>query len=160
MRDKNIIHKIRVQWGIWQNHKRFYPDIKMWWERYVKKQLQRLLRQEERERTSNLRIMENHLYECLYDIICSDVPEADKFPALQRYRPRSWGYTQNGMREYYSTQLSTTAWRMRNHPFTTFSKCSGDGKPGRYNRLGLTRPQYHQAQGSKKCLCNSPATEI
>jgi len=49
----------------------------------VKKQLQRLLRQEERECTSNLRIMENHLYQCLYDIIHSDAPETDKFPALQ-----------------------------------------------------------------------------
>jgi len=53
MRDKNIIHKIRVQWATWHNHKSFYPDITMWWERYVKKQLKRLLRQE-RESTSNL----------------------------------------------------------------------------------------------------------
>ena len=36
MRDENIIYKIHVQWAIWQNHKRFYPDITMWWERYVK----------------------------------------------------------------------------------------------------------------------------
>ena len=36
MRDKNIIHKIRVQWAKWQKHKRFYLDITMWWERYVK----------------------------------------------------------------------------------------------------------------------------
>ena len=42
-----------------------------------------------RKRTySNLRIMENHLYECLYDIIRSDAPETDKFPALQRYKAR------------------------------------------------------------------------
>jgi len=74
MRDENIVHKIRLQWAIWQNHKRVYPDITMWWERYVKKQFQRLLRQAERERTSNLRIMENHQYECLYDIIRSDAP--------------------------------------------------------------------------------------
>ena len=52
------------------------------------KQLQRLLRQEERERTSILRIMENHLYECLYDIIRSDAPETDKFPALQPYKAK------------------------------------------------------------------------
>ena len=54
----------------------------------MKKQLQRLLRHEERERTSNLRIMENHLYECLYDIISSDASETDKFPALQRYKTK------------------------------------------------------------------------
>ena len=60
----------------------------MWWERYVKKPLQRLLRQEESERTSNLRIMEYHLYGCLYDILLSDSPETDKFPALQRYKAK------------------------------------------------------------------------
>ena len=52
------------------------------------KQRQRLLRQEETERSSNLRIMENHLYECLYDIIRSDAPETDKFPALQPYKAK------------------------------------------------------------------------
>ena len=41
-----------------------------------------------RERTSNLRIMEYQLYECLYDIIRSDAPETDKFPALQRYKAK------------------------------------------------------------------------
>jgi hypothetical protein len=37
----------------------------MWWERCVKPQRQRLLRQEEAERRANYRAMENHLYECL-----------------------------------------------------------------------------------------------
>ena len=32
--------------------------------------------------------MENHLYECIYDIIRSDAPETDKFPKLQRYKAK------------------------------------------------------------------------
>ena len=32
--------------------------------------------------------MENHLYECPNEIISSDAPETDKFPALQRYKSK------------------------------------------------------------------------
>jgi hypothetical protein len=32
--------------------------------------------------------MENHLYECVYDILKSDIPEASKFSSLQRYKAK------------------------------------------------------------------------
>jgi hypothetical protein len=32
--------------------------------------------------------MENHLYECLHDILRSNTPENEKFPALQRYKAK------------------------------------------------------------------------
>jgi CBS-domain-containing membrane protein len=59
----------------------------MWWERCVKPQLKRLLRQEEAERRAHHRNMENHLYECLYDIN-SNALATEKLPTLQRYKAK------------------------------------------------------------------------
>jgi hypothetical protein len=50
----------------------------------MKPQLQRLLRQEEAERRANYRNMQNHLYECLYDVLRNNAPTKDKLPALQQ----------------------------------------------------------------------------
>jgi hypothetical protein len=60
----------------------------MWWERCVKPQIKRLVRQEEAERRAQLRNMENHLYECLYDILKSNAPANEKLPALKRYKAK------------------------------------------------------------------------
>jgi hypothetical protein len=57
----------------------------MLWERCVKPQVQLLPRQEEAERRANFRPMENHLYECLYDVLRSEGHTRDKLPALQIY---------------------------------------------------------------------------
>jgi len=112
---------------------RFYPDITMWWERYVKKNF----------KGSSDKKKENvHPTSELWEIICMNVyttyvvtpPKLTNFRRYNVIRPRSWGYTQNGMREYYSTQLPKTAWRMSYHPCTMLSKCSAEGKPGRYTR--------------------------
>jgi len=32
--------------------------------------------------------MENHIYQCIYDILLSDIPELAKLPALQRYKAK------------------------------------------------------------------------
>jgi hypothetical protein len=58
----------------------------MLWERRVKPQLQRLPLQEEADCRANYRAKENHLYECLYDVLRSEGPTSDKLPALQRYK--------------------------------------------------------------------------
>jgi len=80
--------KIQCAWARWRQSRRYYVDELMWWERCVKPQLKRLLRQEEAERRANYRNMENHLYECLYDILRSNDPATDKLPALQRYKAK------------------------------------------------------------------------
>ena len=66
----------------------YYVDELMWWERCVKPQLKRLLRQEEAERRANYRNIGNHFYECLYDILRSNDSATDKVPALQRYKAK------------------------------------------------------------------------
>ena len=86
--DENIKRRIRYEWVRWRNHKRYYPDVTMWWERYVKKQLRHLIRQEDSKHNKGHRLMENHLYGCIYDILRSDAPETENLPALRRYKAK------------------------------------------------------------------------
>ena len=65
--DDNIRGKIKQEWAKWRQYKRFYLDIVAWWEHHVKPHLKRLVRREEVECNKQHNIMENHLYECLYD---------------------------------------------------------------------------------------------
>jgi hypothetical protein len=83
-----IKEKIKIAWEKWRRTRRYYPDEIMWWERCVKTQLQRLLRQEEAERRANHSHMEEHLYECIYDILSSNIPATERFNALQRYKAK------------------------------------------------------------------------
>ena len=39
-------------------------------------------------RNRNFLHMENHLFECIYDMISSNIPEADKFLELQRHKAK------------------------------------------------------------------------
>jgi hypothetical protein len=88
MHDDAIKRKIRDARIQWRSRKRHYPDVSMWWERCAKKELQRPMRSDDIERKRNFRHMENHLYECLYGIIRSAVPETDKFLELKRYKAK------------------------------------------------------------------------
>jgi hypothetical protein len=36
MTDEHLIRRISTEWVTWRNHKRYYPNMTMWWERYVK----------------------------------------------------------------------------------------------------------------------------
>ena len=53
-----------------------------------KKHLRRFIRRQEAERNKNHIIMENHLYECLYDILRGEAPENEKYNTLQRYKAK------------------------------------------------------------------------
>jgi hypothetical protein len=86
--EDRIRDKIRLEMTKWQRSKSYYPDEVTWWERCVKTQLRRLIRSEEVERRAQHRHMENHLYECFYDILRSTIPETDKRPAQQRYKAK------------------------------------------------------------------------
>ena len=86
MHDDALERKIRDNWLRRRSRKRHYPHVAMWWERCSKNELQRLVQADERERNRNFLHMENLLHECLYDIIRSDMPEADKFLELKRYK--------------------------------------------------------------------------
>jgi hypothetical protein len=88
MADEHLQRKICTEWVKWQNHNRHYPDMTMWWERYVKKHIQSLIRKEQSDRNTDYKLMENHLYQCVYYILHSDAPKAAKLPALQLYKAK------------------------------------------------------------------------
>ena len=53
-----------------------------------KKQLRNFVRQEEAECRNNHRKTENHLYECIYDILRNNMPQDDQLNALKRYKTK------------------------------------------------------------------------
>jgi len=42
----------------------------------------------ENERLADHGMMENHLYQCIYNVLRSDTPEAEKFLILKRYKAK------------------------------------------------------------------------
>jgi hypothetical protein len=61
MADEHLKRRIRTEWVKWHNHKH-YPVMTMWWERYVKKHIQILIRKD----NTDFKLMENHLNQCIY----------------------------------------------------------------------------------------------
>jgi hypothetical protein len=88
MHDVTLSGEIRTAMAQWRLRQRFYPDIVQWWERCVKTHIPRLIRRVTRKNNDDHFRMENHLYECLNDILHSDAPEGDKIPLLQRYKAK------------------------------------------------------------------------
>ena len=58
----NVQKRITYEWVKWQTYKLHYPDITMWWERYVKERLPILIRKEQYELNKDYKLMENYLY--------------------------------------------------------------------------------------------------
>ena len=65
-------NKMRTLWKRPQRHKRSYPDTTMWWDRSCKTTIRRFFQHEQAGRRREQRIMENHLYECIYDVLQLD----------------------------------------------------------------------------------------
>jgi hypothetical protein len=78
LRDEALIDIIKNNWSKWRRAKPYYPTEVMWWERSVKPKLRRILKQAERERYHDLKNMENHLYECLFDVLHSTIQPTEK----------------------------------------------------------------------------------
>jgi len=91
-----IKDKIQCARARWRHSRQYCVDELMWWERCVKPQLKRLLRQEEAERRENYRNTENHLYECLYDILRSYDPRRTSCPPYNDIKQSSYVYTLSG----------------------------------------------------------------
>jgi len=68
LRDVDLLSHLRQQWSGWKANKSWYPNVNIWWDRYVKPRLQRYLRIWGAERRRDCKILEDHLYNCIYDI--------------------------------------------------------------------------------------------
>jgi len=76
-RDKRIQESMKTKWTQWKQHKKILPRNNPIGVRYVKPQLRNFARQEIAERRKDHRQMENYLYDCIYDIQHSSMPEED-----------------------------------------------------------------------------------
>jgi hypothetical protein len=88
LRIEENIHAIRDKWSTWRNSQRHYPTPTMWWERVIKPRTRRLLQNMERNRYADHRLMGEHLYTCLYEVMRSTMPPEKKRAKLQRYKAR------------------------------------------------------------------------
>jgi hypothetical protein len=53
-----------------------------------KKRISILIRKEQYERNKDYEIMENHLYQCIYDTLRSDIPEPTNYQHYSAIKPR------------------------------------------------------------------------
>ena len=44
LRDADLLSQLRQQWNKWKMRKPWYPNVNIWWDRYVMRQLQQYLR--------------------------------------------------------------------------------------------------------------------
>jgi hypothetical protein len=88
MNEANIKMRISHKYEKWRKYKQYHPDVTIWWERSVKKRLVQLIRRAEIERYTDHRKMENHLYQCIYDILHSDKPKEEKYQILKKYKAK------------------------------------------------------------------------
>ena len=66
----SLQEKLRQQWIRWKQQRKYFPNIVMWWERVVKKQIRLLLFiREGTETQRDAREMENFYHACLYDLL-------------------------------------------------------------------------------------------
>ena len=66
--DADHLSHLQQQWFGWKENKSLYPNVNIWWDRYVKPRLQRYLTILSAESRRDYKIMEEHLYTCIYDI--------------------------------------------------------------------------------------------
>jgi len=73
--------KLRTLWGQLQRQKRYFLDLIMWWYLLRKKKIRQLYQREQAERRSDHCMLENHLYECMYDVLQRPCPSYQTLPA-------------------------------------------------------------------------------
>jgi hypothetical protein len=88
LHDDELLNQLRPQWSRRQTQQSWYPNVNIWWDRFVKPCLQRYLRIWGAERRRDFKVMEEHLYTCIYDIHKHDTSPDKKFAALNRYRAK------------------------------------------------------------------------
>jgi exonuclease III len=73
LKDDELITQLRNQWHTWQRRKAWYPNVNIWSDWYVKRQLQQFIQKWEAELNREHKVMEDHLYRCIYDIQQNDM---------------------------------------------------------------------------------------
>jgi exonuclease III len=78
--------QLQQRWLYWTRLKQYYTNIGQWWERAIKKKIQKFYKQKESESNRDKKQMENHFYECLYEILAQTIPEKEKRPRINKMK--------------------------------------------------------------------------
>jgi hypothetical protein len=62
--------------------------VTQWWERCVKTRLKKFISKEIAERNADYRHMENHLYNCMYEVLNSDEAPDKKISKLNGFKAK------------------------------------------------------------------------
>jgi hypothetical protein len=73
---------LRSKWQEWRKAQKYYPDRTTWWERHVKQMLRSFSRQKKAENKRDRKTMEEHLYNCIYDVLQSEMTHELKHSRL------------------------------------------------------------------------------
>jgi hypothetical protein len=95
LRDECLKMVLHDKWKEWQRAKPYYPNVALWWDRHIRRHLQFLSRQHEARQRKEIRLMDDHLYQHIYDIIKSEMPHATKRQTLNKDKAkilRLWSY--------------------------------------------------------------------
>jgi hypothetical protein len=88
LRDESFKIALHDKWKELQRAKPYYPNVALWWDRHIRRRLQILSRQNEARQRKEMRLMEDHLYQCIYGFIKSEKPHATKRQTLNQYKAR------------------------------------------------------------------------
>jgi endonuclease/exonuclease/phosphatase family metal-dependent hydrolase len=78
LQDTSFLTTLQSLWTSWQKHKKYYPSIVLWWERYIKRMIRTTFMRYGAKCKRNRTTLENFYYATIYDIICSPLPPDEK----------------------------------------------------------------------------------
>jgi hypothetical protein len=73
-----FVAELKSCWSKWQDHKKYYPNITLWWCRYVKRMIRTHFICEGKNRTKDQRHLENFYYETIYSILETTPPLTER----------------------------------------------------------------------------------
>jgi hypothetical protein len=88
LRDECFKMALHDKWKEWQRANPYYPNVALWCNRHMRRRLQILSSQHEARQRKEMRRMEDHLYQCIYDIIQGEMPHATKRQTLNQYKAK------------------------------------------------------------------------
>jgi len=124
--------KFITLWGQLKRQKGHFPDLTKWWDRLFKKKIRQLYQREQAERRRYHCMMENHLYECMYDVLQRPGPSDQTLPALNRLKAELCDCTAEGHRNFLMTVTLLIDQMETSRRYTTSFRRNGDVQSGPY----------------------------
>ena len=62
------------EWKRWKHQQRYFPDTTLWWCLLLKRKLKQLYLRDGAAERREAKIMENHYYECIYEVLQDKTP--------------------------------------------------------------------------------------